>query len=83
MSEAMNPTYEDMQEKAKGPGVEEWKRADKARADLSALYRNLSEDERYAPEYKAETAWTKYEETKAQVFAYALPEERTTREAHA
>jgi hypothetical protein len=75
MSEAINPSYEDIREKAKGPGVEEWRRADKARADLSGLYRNLSEDERYAPEYKAETAWTKYEETKAQVEKLA-PEAR-------
>jgi hypothetical protein len=75
MSEAINPSYEDIREKAKGPGVEEWRCVDKTRADLSGLYRNLSEDERYAPEYKAETAWTKYEETKAEVEKLA-PEAR-------
>jgi hypothetical protein len=75
MTEAINPSYEDIQSQAKGPGVEEWKRTDKLRADLSATYHSLKEDERYAPEYKAETAWTKYEETKAQVEQLA-PEAR-------
>jgi hypothetical protein len=67
MTEAINLTYEGIQEKAKGPGVEEWRRTDKLRAELSATYQSLKEDERYAPEYKSETAWAKYEETKAQV----------------
>jgi hypothetical protein len=31
MTEAINSAYEDIQQSAKGPGVEEWKRADKAR----------------------------------------------------
>jgi hypothetical protein len=60
-------SYEEIQSQAKGPGVEEWRRADKLRADLTTTYHSLKEDGRYAPEYKAETAWTKYEETKAQV----------------
>ncbi len=68
-------SYENIQQSAKGPGADEWREVDKARSDLSALYRNLSEDERYAPEYKAETAWAKYEETKAQVERLA-PEAR-------
>jgi hypothetical protein len=75
MSEAINPTYESIQEQAKGPGTEEWRRADKARADLTATYQSLKEDDRYAPEYKAERAWAKYEETKAQVEQLA-PEAR-------
>jgi hypothetical protein len=75
MTEAINANYEDVQSQAKGPGVEEWKRTDKLRSDLADLYRSLSEDERYAPEYKAETAWAKYEETKAQVEKLA-PEAR-------
>jgi hypothetical protein len=30
MTQAINPTYEDVQRRqAKGPGVEEWKRVDK------------------------------------------------------
>ena len=76
MTEAITPTYDSIQQEARGPGVEEWRRVDKARSDLTELYRNLSEDERYAPEYKAETAWAKYEETKAQVETLA-PEARS------
>lgn len=63
----LRQSYDDVQREARGPGVEEWKQADKARADLTDLYRNLSEDDKYAPEYKAETAWGKYEETRARV----------------
>jgi hypothetical protein len=70
------PTYESVQQEAKGPGVDEWRRADKLRSDLRELYRSLSEDDRYALEYKSETAWAKYEETKAQVEKLA-PEARS------
>jgi hypothetical protein len=75
MTQAINPSYEDIQQGAKGPGADEWREVDKARSDLAALYRSLSEDDRYAPEYKAQTAWTKYEETKARVEKLA-PEAR-------
>ena len=75
MSEVINPSYEHLQQEAKGPGVEEWKRTDKLRAELSATYQSLKDDERYAPEYKSETAWAKYEETRAQVEQLA-PEAR-------
>ena len=71
----LRQSYDDVQREAKGPGVEEWRKADKVRADLTDLYRNLSEDDRYAPEYKAETAWAKYEETRARVEQLA-PEAR-------
>lgn len=76
MTETTIPTYESVQQEAKGPGVDEWRRADKLRSSLTELYRELSEDDRYAPEYKSETAWAKYEETKAQVEKLA-PEART------
>jgi hypothetical protein len=75
MTEAVNPTYESIQQEARGPGVEEWRRTDKLRADLSTLYTNLKDDPRYSEEYKAETAWAKYDETKAQVEKLA-PEAR-------
>src|SRR5215211_987139 len=77
-SEATGPirqSYESVQSEAKGPGVEEWRQVDKARSDLAELYNNLREDDRYAPEYKAESAWAKYEETRAQVEKLA-PEAR-------
>jgi len=75
MTESINATYEDIQSQAKGPGVEEWRQLDKARVELTGFYNSLREDERYAPEYKAETAWAKYEETKAQIEKLA-PEAR-------
>ena len=71
----MSETYERIQQEAKGPGVEEWRQVDKARADLSELYRRLSDDDRYAQEYKSETAWARYEETKAKLEKLA-PEAR-------
>ena len=67
MSEAVNPSYEDIQQKATGPGVAEWRQIDKARADLSAAYESLKDDTRYTEEHRAETAWAKYEETRSQV----------------
>jgi hypothetical protein len=72
MTEAVNPSYERVQQEAKGPGVDEWRQVDKARSDLTSLYRSLSEDDRYAQEYKAETAWAKYDETRARVEQLAL-----------
>jgi hypothetical protein len=75
MTEAIRPTYEGIQQEARGPGVDEWKRADKLRADLSSTYQSLRDDPRYTEEHKAETAWAKYEETRAQVEKLA-PEAR-------
>jgi hypothetical protein len=71
----LKQSYESVQESARGAGVEEWKRADKLRADLSATYQALREDARYTEEHKAETAWKRYEETKAEVEQLA-PEAR-------
>jgi hypothetical protein len=71
----MTETYEGIQQEAKGPGVEEWRQADKARAGLSATYQSLKEDPRYSEEHKAQTAWAKYEEVRAQVEQLA-PEAR-------
>jgi hypothetical protein len=71
----LRQSYEDMRDGAKGPGVEEWKATDKARSDLTSLYRNLQEDERYAPEYKREQAWAAYEQTRAHIERLA-PEAR-------
>ena len=68
-------SYEDVQREAKGPGVEEWRKADKLRADLTNLYNTLREDERYAPEYKSERAWQEYEKVRQQVEQLA-PEAR-------
>jgi hypothetical protein len=60
-------SYEDIQETAKGPGVEEWREADKLRANLSAAYQALKEDECYAEAYKSERAWAEYEKTRAKI----------------
>jgi hypothetical protein len=48
---SMIATYESVQGDARGPGVEEWRQVDRARSDLTELYRSLSEDDRYALEY--------------------------------
>jgi hypothetical protein len=69
-------TYDQVQESATGPGVQEWRQVDKLRADLSQLYRTLQEDSRYAESYKSETAWRRYEEVREQVEQLA-PEART------
>ena len=69
-------SYEDVQREAKGPGADEWRAADKARADLSATYQSLKDDPRYNEDYKSETAWAKYEEAKAKVEQLA-PEARS------
>jgi hypothetical protein len=71
----LRQSYDDVQREAKGPGVEEWRKADRARDDLSATYQSLRDDPRYTEEHKAETAWAKYEETRAQVEQLA-PEAR-------
>jgi hypothetical protein len=60
-------SYEDIQETAKGPGVEEWREVDKLRTNLSATYQTLKEDERYAEVYKSERAWAEYEKSRAEV----------------
>ena len=57
MTESINPTYEDIQSQAKGSGVEEWKRADKARADLTEFYRTLQDDPRISDLARSEKAW--------------------------
>src|SRR5215218_10895284 len=63
----LRQSYEDIQETATGAGVDEWREVDKLRANLSATYQSLKEDERYAEEYKSECAWAEYEKTKAHV----------------
>jgi hypothetical protein len=63
----VRPSYESTQQGAKGPGADEWRQLDKARAELTGLYNSLREDERYAPEYKSERAWSEYEKTKAKI----------------
>jgi hypothetical protein len=63
----VRPSYESIQQQARGPGADEWRQLDKARAELTGLYNSLREDERYAPEYKSERAWSEYEKTKAKI----------------
>ena len=67
MTESINPTYEDIQSQAKGSGVEEWKRADKARADLTEFYRTLQDDPCISDLARSEKAWQHYEAVKAEV----------------
>jgi hypothetical protein len=68
MTEAIDSTYEDIQQKAKGPGVEEWKRVDKARSSsLPAYYRQLQDDPRITDLSRSERAWERYEVTRAEV----------------
>jgi hypothetical protein len=67
VTEAVNPTYEDIQQKATGPGVEEWKRADRARADLSEFCRQLQDAPRISDLARSERAWERYEAVRAQV----------------
>lgn len=86
-TQAADPTpvqqsYEDVQREAKGPGVEEWRKVDKLRSELGALYDSLREDERYAPEYKSEAAWKRYEEARTKVEELApLARERMLKSA--
>lgn len=63
----MTESYEDIQSQAKGPGVEEWKRADKARAGLPAYYRELQEDPRITDLTRSERAYERYEAVRAQM----------------
>jgi hypothetical protein len=60
-------SYEEIQQEAKGPGSDEWRAADKARAKLTELYRDLQEDERFATEYKSQRAWEEYEKAREQI----------------
>src|SRR5215204_2649674 len=71
----MTETYETMQANDRGPGLLEWRQVDEARSDLAEYYRSLREDDRYAPEYKAQKAWERYEQTRAEV-AKLAPEAR-------
>ena len=68
-------TYEDIQREAKGPGSDQWRKADKLRADLTNFYNGLREDERYAQEYKSQRAWEEYQKVREQVEQLA-PEAR-------
>ena len=65
----MSETYEDIQSRAKGQGVEEWKSLDKARANLPAYYRELQDDPRITDLTRSERAWERYEAVKVQVAA--------------
>ena len=67
--------YESIQAGARGPGVDEWRQVDKARSELTALYRGLAEDGTRTPEYKSERARDAYEKAKAHVEELA-PEAR-------
>jgi hypothetical protein len=69
-------SYEQVQESTRGAGVEQWREVDRARAELGELYRNLKEDARYSEEYKAETAWRQYEQTREKIEAL-VPEARS------
>jgi hypothetical protein len=60
-------SYEAIQQKAKGPGIDEWRQVDRARAELVELYQKLSEDERYSSEYKSERAWEAYQAAKEKI----------------
>jgi hypothetical protein len=57
----LRPSYDDVQREARGPGVAEWRKADKARDDLSATYQSLRDDPRYTEEHKASQMWAAYE----------------------
>ena len=65
----MTQSYQDIQRRAKGPGTEEWKSADKARADLAAYYQQLQEDPRITDLARSEQAWERYQTVKARVEA--------------
>jgi hypothetical protein len=55
-------TYEQVRAEAKSPGVDEWRKLDEERTRLLDHYEALQNDERYAPEYKAQSAWQRFEE---------------------
>jgi hypothetical protein len=63
----ISPSYESIQQQAKGPGVEKWRRIDKLRTDLTNLYNSLQEDTRYTEEHKAHLAWSEYERVRTQI----------------
>ena len=65
----MSETYENIQSRAKGPGVEEWRRVDKARAGLPEFYRGLQEDPRITPLARSEKALERYEAVREQAEA--------------
>ena len=65
----MTESYQDIQSRAKGPGVEEWKSADRARASLPEFYAQLEADPRITDLTRSEKAWERYEAIKAQVEA--------------
>ena len=69
MTEAVSPTYTDIQNQAKGPGSEEWKSADRARAGLREYYAQLDADPRLSDLARSEQAWQRYEAVRAQVEA--------------
>jgi hypothetical protein len=71
----IRPSYESIQQEARGPGVEKCRRIDKLRADLTNLYNSLREDTRYTEEHKAELAWSEYEKVSPQI-------QQLTPEAH-
>ena len=75
MTESINPTYDDIQREAKGPGVEEWRRADQARSDLTEFYRQLEADPRISDLARSERAWARYGLVRAEV-EQAAPEAR-------
>jgi hypothetical protein len=66
LSDAIRPqqTYEDLEAAASGKGGEKLRAINRARAQYSQLLADLKDDPKYAEEYKAETAWAKYQETK-------------------
>ena len=85
MTEAVNPTYTDLQNQAEGPGVAEWKNADRARASLREYYAQLDADPRLSAVARSEQAWRRYETVRAQVEADSAKAkelfERSTRTA--
>ena len=63
----MTETYEQLRDSATGESGAAWKAADREKAHLRALYRDLKEDPRYTPEHKAERAWAAYEAAKEKI----------------
>jgi hypothetical protein len=65
----MTDTYESLRESAGGTAGEAWRAADRAEANLRALYQELKDDPRYTEEHKAATAWERYEAAKDKITA--------------
>lgn len=63
----MAETYEDVRESATGEAAETWKAIDRERSALRQLYRQLQDDPKYSDEYKAETAWKRYENARKKI----------------